>query len=316
MRLPSRVLAAATVAVVVAACSSNASQAPASGQTSGPSAGVAGSTGGGASGGSVPSFKHVYLIVLENEDYSTLVGGNLPFIGTLASKYALAANYQAVAHPSQPNYVALFSGSTQGVTSDGRYELAGQNLVDQLEAHGKTWRVFAQGYPGGCYTKSTGPSVTDGPGQPGAYARKHNPAISFTDISTNPSRCDRITGFAQFDPAAADFEMIVPNLCNDMHDCGPAAGDAFLKAFLPSIVNSPAFQDSVLFVTTDEGKSDSGSDGGHVATFVVSPLVKPGFRSQAPYTHYSLLRTIEDAWGLGCLQQSCDATPMADFFAK
>ncbi len=316
MRPILRALAAVTVVAALAACSNN--PAPTATGAGAGSAAVAGSTssGGpaGGGGGAVPAFKHVYLMVLENEDYGTLIGGGLPFINSLTAKYAVAANYRAITHPSQPNYVALFSGSTQGVTSDGKYDLTGQNLADQLEAHGKTWAVFEQGYPGNCDTKGSGPSVSDGPGQAGPYVRKHNPAISFTDISSNPTRCGNIRNLSAFDPAAADFEMVIPNLCNDMHNCSPAVGDAFLKDFVPSIVNSPAFAGSVLFITTDEGKGDSGSDGGRVATLVVSPLVKTGFESQTAYSHYSLLRTIEDAWGLGCLQESCQATPMADFF--
>ena len=139
--------------------------------------------------------------------------------------------------------------------------------------------------------------MADGPGATGEYVRKHNPAISYTSISGNPTRCANITRLAGFDPAAADFEFIVPNQINDMHSSSVAAGDAFLKAFVPPITDSPAFADSVLFITWDEGAT-SLKGGGHIATIVVSPGMTPGSRFDEPANHYSMLRTIELAWGL------------------
>jgi Phosphoesterase family. len=254
------------------------------------------------------------LLVLENEEYASLVGSaDAPYLNGLIAKYGLASNYYGVAHPSQPNYLALFSGSTQGVTDDGNHDLTGTNLADQLDAAHKTWSVFAQDYPGGCFAGATKGGAGEGIGAAGSYARKHNPAISFTAISSNPSRCARIANFAAFDPAAADFELIAPNQCNDMHSCPIATGDAFLSTFVPRITSSPAFADSVLFITTDEGKSDSGG-GGQVVTVVISPLGKTGFTSAMRHDHYSLLHTIENSWGLSCLAQSCSANDMAEFF--
>jgi acid phosphatase len=264
--------------------------------------------------GSPPQFKHVYLLVLENEEYGSLVGsGNAPFLNGLIAKYGLATNYFGVAHPSQPNYLALFSGSTQGVTDDGNHDISAANLADQLETAHKTWSVFAQDYPGGCFAGASQSGGGEGIGAAGSYARKHDPAISFTDISSNPSRCSRISNLAAFDPAAADFELIVPNQCNDMHSCPIATGDAFLRTFVPRITSSPAFAGSVLFITTDEGTTNANG-GGQVATIVVSPLAKNGFSSAVRHDHYSLLRTIEDSWGLPCLGQACSATDMAEFF--
>jgi phosphatidylinositol-3-phosphatase len=284
-------------------------------QTSGPSPTAATSVGASAAASiGLPDFAHVYVLVLENEEYGSLVGSSkAPYLNGLIAKYGLATNYEAVAHPSQPNYVALFSGSTQGLTDDNSHDLAGTNLADQLEARGKTWNVFAQDYPGSCFTASTHAGDGGGIGAGGTYARKHNPAISFADIASNPARCARIVDLSQFDPAAADFSLIVPNQCNDMHSCSVSIGDAFLQSFVPRITSSAAFANSVLFITTDEGTSDTGG-GGRVATVVVSPLVGAGFTSAAPYDHYSLLRTIEDAWNLGCLGQACSANNMAGFF--
>ena len=269
--------------------------------------------GGQTSPGSLPKFSHIYLIVFENKEYSAIVGSSqAPFINSLAARYGLSTNFTAERHPSEPNYIALTSGGTQGVTDDGVYNLNAPNLFDQIEAAGKTWHAYEQGYPGNCFTGSSSSAVADGVGKSGAYVRKHNPAISYTSISGNAARCANITNLAGFDPAAADFEFITPNMVDDMHDGSVADGDNFLKAFLPQITGSPAFTNSVVFVTFDEGTT-SASGGGKISTIVISPLGRPGFSSAAPYTHYSLLRTIEDAWGLPCLGEACSATDMAEF---
>jgi hypothetical protein len=260
----------------------------------------------------VPPFRHVYVIIDENKVYASVIGSNhASYINSLAARYGLATAFYAEAHPSQPNYIALFSGGTQGVTSDGTYNLAVPSLFDQLDSAGKTWHVYAQAYPGHCYTGSSYGPATDGPGFAGWYARKHNPAISFTSIRRDPSRCAQITGLKSFDPAAADFELIIPNQYNDMHSTPPTgnavrAGDEFLKAFLPSILGSPAFEDSVVFITWDEGNAVDQ----HIPTLVISPGMTPGYRSAEHYTHYSMLRTIEEAWGLPYLGQAASAAPM------
>jgi hypothetical protein len=265
-----------------------------------------------ASSGGLPAFKHVYVVIMENEESTSIVGSsNAPYINSLIARYGLATNYTAVAHPSEPNYIALFSGSTHGVTDDGRHDLSGKNLADQIEAHGRDWRVYEQNLPATpCFTGSSSSGGADGSG---TYARKHNPAISFTDISGDPARCSKIQDFSHLDPAAADYELIVPNLCNDMHDCSVKTGDTFLKGFLPKILDSPAMAGSALFLTWDEGSSSAGG-GGVVATVVIGPGVPAGFRSGTRYTHYSLVRTIEDAWGLGCLASSCSANDLRAFW--
>jgi hypothetical protein len=259
----------------------------------------------------VPHFRHIYVVVMENRESGSIVGNaGAPYINSLVARYGLATNYRAVAHPSEPNYLALFSGSTQGVTDDGVHDFAGRNLASQLEAAGKTWRVFAQNVPPGCFR---GAVAHDGRDGTGTYARKHEPAISFKSVYSRPASCRKIRDFTAFSPSAADFELIVPNLCNDMHDCSTAKGDAFLRGFIPRILRSPAMKGSVLFLTWDEGTSKLGG-GGKVATVVIGPTVRRGFRSATPHSHYSLVRTIEAAWGLGCLNRSCRANTFREFF--
>jgi hypothetical protein len=277
---------------------------------------VAGPAAGAATAaGRLPAFDHVYLIVMENREYGSIVGSpNAPYINSLIGTYGLATNYDAVSHPSEPNYLALFGGSTFGVTNDGIYNLARSNLAKQLWSAGLSWHVYEQDYPGHCSRTSAARGGVDLVGVAGWYARKHNPAISFRNIARHPDRCANITSLASFDPGAAKFEMIVPNTKNDMHSGATAQGDAFLQAFVPLITGSPAFAHSLLLITWDEGWTHRGG-GGHVATIVVSPLLKAaGIQSAVPHNHYSLLRTIEAGLGVPCLRKACRANDLAEFF--
>ncbi len=258
--------------------------------------------------GGMPAFSHVYLIVLENRSYSAVVGNSdAPYLNSLIASYGLATNYHAVGSPSEPNYLALVSGSTQGISDDGSHDISAPNLADQLESAGRTWAAFEQGLPSPCFT---GGSSTGGTDSAGPYVRKHNPLISFTSISRNPGRCAHITDFTTFDPAAADFELIVPDESNDMHNGTTAQGDAFMSGFVPRILGSEAWhQGGVLFIAWDEA-----AGGDHVPLIVVSPLTPAGMQSDVQHDHYSLLRSIEDSFGLPCLASACDANNLAEFF--
>jgi phosphatidylinositol-3-phosphatase len=258
----------------------------------------------------VPDFDHVYVIVMENKEHGEIVGSAAaPYINSLVARYGLATNYFAARHPSQPNYIALTSGGLQGTNSNNNYDLDVPSLFDQVEESGRTWHMYAQGYPGNCFTGASAAPVADGPGASGDYARKHNPAISYVSISRNPARCASITGLAGFDPAAFDFEMIIPNQINDMHSSSVKTGDDFLAAFVPSILESPAFANSVLFLTWEEGTTNV-EVGGRVATIVVTPGMTPGWRDDGHRTHYSMLRTIELAWGLPLLGEAATASTL------
>jgi acid phosphatase len=259
-------------------------------------------------GSGLPNFRHVYLIIMENKEYGRIVGSSAaPYENKLMARYGQASDFYAETHPSEPNYIALTSGGLQGTSTDGAYDLTVPNLFDQIEASGRTWHVYAQGYPGNCYQGSIWGPLVDGTGAAGEYVRKHNPAISYTSISNSQKRCANITKLEGFDPAAADFEMIVPNQINDMHSSSVAAGDAFLAEFVPQIVNSPAFADSLLFITWDEGDTND-KGGGHIATIIANPGMAPGSHFDGPATHYSMLRTIELAWGMPFLGAATTAT--------
>ncbi|MGH2464346.1 MAG: alkaline phosphatase family protein [Candidatus Limnocylindrales bacterium] len=273
---------------------------------------------GPSAGSGTPSARrssHVWLIMLENKESSSLLGNTeAPYFNGLVATYGLATNYYATGHPSQPNYVALVAGSVAGVTADGKYHLSRGNLFSQLDAAGLPWREYAQDVPGVCFTGASGGGGPDGTGAPGTYARKHNPAISFTSVADNPVQCSDIQPLADFNPGAGTYELIVPNLINDMHNGTIGQGDAFLAAFVPQITGSPEFAaGGVLFITFDEGSTKEGQlgdDGGHVATLLIAASIPAGY-DYAPYAdHSSVLRTTESLLGLPCLGLACQRTPI------
>src|SRR5439155_10651831 len=212
---------------------------------------------------------------MENRTYGQVIGeGDAPFINALAARYGLATDYHGVARPSQPNNLALISGATQGVGDDGVHDLNAKTLLDQLDAAGRSWRVYAENVPAGCYL---GLAARNGPDGEGTYVRKHEPAISFVSISRNPGRCGRIGNLAAFDPAVADFSLIIPNLCHDMHDCSTRAGDSWLAQFVPRLLDSEAFrQGGMLVVTFDEASGRDESQ--HTVMLFAGAGVSPSTR--------------------------------------
>jgi Phosphoesterase family len=182
--------------------------------------------------------------------------------------------------------------------------------MDQIEAAGKTWTAYMEDMPSPC-------AATDS----GLYVAKHNPFVHFTDIVSNGARCSsHVVPLSRFSSdlssdTLAHFVWMSPNLCNDMHDCSVAAGDAWAASVIPSILQSPAFADSALFLTFDEGTS-SLNGGGRIPLVVASPWTGPGVQSATMVDHYSVLRTIQDAWGLAPLARSANATAMTGFFPR
>ncbi len=288
------------LAIILAAC------APATPHPSG------GSHAPSAPSSSAPgAITRVVVVWMENEEASAVTAASMPYLYGLAQRYGLASEMYAITHPSQPNYLGLWSGATQGVTDDRVHDVDAESLASQVTAAGKQWRLYAQDMPGGCFTRATYKGGVDGPGVAGTYARKHNPAISFQSVSGSPSECAKIQPLAQFNPAAFNVAFVAPNLCNDAHDCSLAKGDAFLRAFVPSILTSPQWPQTLLVISFDEGSSDTNG-GGNVFT-VVARQGLSGMTSHTMHTHYSVLRTIEDLLGLPCLANACAATPLSEF---
>jgi len=183
---------------------------------------------------------HVFLIIMENRDATSILDNpRAPYINQLATRYATADHYYAIRHPSLPNYLALIGGDTFGVDSDCTdcFQSA-PNLVDALEANGKTWKSYQEDMPKPCFL---------GQGT-GKYALKHDPFLYFTDVRTNPARCNRVVPLTQFDADLTsgnvpDFTRITPNLTNDMHDGSIADGDRWLATFVPKILQSTVWKE-------------------------------------------------------------------------
>jgi phosphatidylinositol-3-phosphatase len=260
----------------------------------------------------VPDFTHVVVVVFENHEASSIAGNpDAPTFNALARRYAALTRYDAVAHPSLPNYLALVSGSTHGISSDCTdCVVRARSLADTIEAAGKTWKTYAEDLP---YRGFTG-------GSSRRYAKKHDPFLYFRDIAASRARRRRVVPFPRFGRDLArhrlpDFSLVVPNLCNDMHDCSVATGDAWLKAHIVPLLRSPAVRGGVVFVVFDEGTSDSGG-GGSIEALALGPTVRRGSRFARSTNHYGLLRTIEDTWRLPRLGFSRKGTPIGGIWKR
>jgi hypothetical protein len=241
---------------------------------------------------------HVVVVVMENAEYGEVIGSSqAPYVNGLARRYGLATQSYGITHPSLPNYLALTSGSTHGVSSDCTdCHVSEANIVDQLEAAGISWGAYLEDMPKPCF---------HGAGA-GGYAKKHNPFIYYDDVARSASRCRKLVGFGRL---ASDlragrlptYTWIAPNLCDDGHDCGVAAGDRFLARTVPPLLRELG-PDGFMLITWDEGGSDRGccgaAHGGHVATIVAGAGVRHGARQRQPIDHYGVLGTIEQALGL------------------
>jgi phosphatidylinositol-3-phosphatase len=251
----------------------------------------------------VPAFDHVVVVVFENKEVGSVLGSrSAPTFNLYARTYARLTQSYAVAHPSLPNYLALVSGSTFGIRSSCTVCLvAAPSVADTIEASGRTWKAYAEDLPAPGYLGAFS----------GGYAKKHNPFAYFQRIVRDPERARRIVPLGQLstDLAAGtfpDFAFVVPNLCNSMHDCSVGVGDRWLRQRIGPLLRLPR---TVVFVTFDEGRS-SVRGGGHIATLAVGTAVKQRVAFKPVTTHYGLLRTIEDAWGLPRLGASTRATPV------
>jgi hypothetical protein len=316
----------------------------------------------------------VFILVLENQSYSTTFGKPTPapyLANTLPSKGALLTQYFGIGHWSLDNYLALISGQAPNAETqadcptltefrlsrsklDANGQALGQGciypamvrtLADQLEAAKLTWKGYMEDMgndpgregrtcghsPLGDDEKTSRATVSD------KYAAKHNPFVYFHSILDDQKRCD--AHVVNLDKLPSDlsrakrtpnYSFITPNLCNDGHDSscidgklgGYPAIEAFLRKWVPLIMHSPAYKkDGLLIITFDEsdGKGNDaamdccgelglpgepqqpgvvGPGGGRVGAVLLSPFIKPGTVSSAPYNHYSTLRYVEDQFGL------------------
>jgi acid phosphatase len=257
----------------------------------------AGSAAAGSADAGVRRPDHVVVAVFENKSYGQLVNNaKAPYLNGLMKQAAVFTDAHGVAHPSQPNYLALFSGSTQGVTDDHcPVDLKGQpNLGRQLlDAHlgfaGYSEDMPKAGYLG---CKFAG------------YAAKHNPWVDFDNVPASANQ--PYTAFPSDFAKLPAVSFMVPNLCNDMHDCGIAAGDRWAEAHLDGYLRWADQHNSLLIITFDE---DDGSPQNQILTLFAGAGVKPGLYSE-PVDHYRVLRTIEAIYGLAPIGNAAKATPI------
>ena len=252
--------------------------------------------------------EHIVIIVLENKAASEILGASAAsYFNKRAAEFSLATNYQAIMHPSLPNYLALTSGTNAGITSDCKPRSCTadvRSIADEVTQSGRTWKMYAESMPTPCTAKNSG-----------AYAVKHNPFMYYPAVTGDKAACaDHVVPFRRLDQdlqsasTLPNYVFISPNMCNDTHNCPIRTGDDWLSREVPKILGSPAFtrQNSLLVVTWDEGSDDDN----RVATVFAGTAARKGFTSKAAYSHYSLLHTIEDVWGLTPLTDNVRKAPV------
>lgn len=250
--------------------------------------------------GAVPRPDHVVVVIFENKGYGQVVGArSAPYLSSLARAGANFTDAHGEAHPSQPNYIALFSGSTHGVTDDSCPRNLGDqpNLARQLIDAGLGFAGYSEDQPSVGFTGCTSGR---------AYARKHNPWADFANVPAEVNRPLSTLG-ADFAGLPA-VTVMIPNLCHDMHDCPVAAGDDWARQHLAGYLDWARTHNSLLIVTFDE---DNDTSANRIPTLFVGPMVRPGGVADR-IDHYSILRTIEDMYQLPPIGASATTAPITD----
>ena len=278
-------------------------------------------------------YTHVIWIVFENQGYDQVIGNHsLPYTNRLAASCGLATHYYGVGDPSLPNYIAMTSGGTWGVTGDSSPSLHVPSIFSQVKARHRQWRSYSESMPANCYR-------SDYPSSNPVYTAHHEPVIYYAGVGRDCARWDVPLGTVRKGPLARAlarntlpaFAFIGPNddggttkrgCSRPCGDVDPPLSDSFLRAWMAKIIGSRAYASgkTVVFVTWDEDATFESSlcpalNCDHLATLVVSPSVQPGRRSAIVSSHYSLLRTTEDLLRLrGHLGKAAAASSMASAF--
>lgn len=244
----------------------------------------------------LPRLDHIVIVVEENRSFAQIIGNNdAPYLNVLAKRGVFFTNSFGVAHPSQPNYLALFSGTTRGITSNScPLTLSGENLGSALLDKGLSFVSYSEsmpevGYEGCVY---------------GAYRRKHNPAANWKELAAFNQP---FTSLPQDFTQLPTVSLVIPDQRNDMHDGSIAQGDAWLAQHFDAYAQWATTHNSLLVVTWDE---DDGSEGNRIATIFVGAMVKPG-KSAQRINHYTLLRMISEMYGLPYLGESAKEKPVS-----
>jgi phosphatidylinositol-3-phosphatase len=242
----------------------------------------------------------VVLVVEENHSYEQVIGNSsMPYLNSLAQQGALATQYYADAHPSIGNYFALTTGAIQ--TNDNNFSgpLSTDNLVRQMTAAGKTWKVYAEDLPSAGYLGTT----------VGNYEKHHNPFVYFSDVVNDASQAAKIVPLTQLTTdvssgVLSDFVFVLPNAIDDGHSCSTgtvcsdsdllARADQWLKTSVSPLLATSRFQSNgLLLITFDESNiADTRNGGGRVPLIAFGPKAKAGVQSAVLYKHENTLKTV------------------------
>src|SRR6266581_3582918 len=243
----------------------------------------------------VPASNHVYIVLEENQNYSSIIGNTqMRYLNSLASTYGLATQYYANTHPSIGNYFMLTTG--QIISNDDAFSgtVSADNIVRQLLTIGKTWKCYAESLPSVGYTG----------GDVYPYIKHHNPFAYISDVINSSVQVNNLVPFSQFASDLAgkqlpQYSFIVPNNLDNGHDGTLAQLDSWLQTNIQPLIASSGFQQSdLLVIVWDESDSDTAHGGGRVAMLVIGPKVKSGYQSTNFYQHQSTLRMTEQTLGL------------------
>jgi hypothetical protein len=303
-RLPPRAglrLAGSVLVIAVAAgCAGGTSAVPRpDGSVSSGPASSGPASSGPASGtppiAALPRPDHTVVVIMENHDFASIVDNpDAPWLNGLPA--AVLTDWHGIAHPSQPNYIALFTGSTHGVTNNNcPVTVTGESLASQLAAAGRTFVGYSEGLP------EVGSTVC----LAGKYARKHNPWVDVVGLP--PSVNQPFTAFPTDYSRLPTVAFVVPDLCHDTHDCPVRTGDDWLRNNLDRYLTWARTHNSLLVVTYDEG--ENGAPENHIPTHLAGPMVTPG-RYPVRGDQYSMLRTLEALHGLPALGIAAQREPL------
>lgn len=261
----------------------------------------------------LPTFNHVFLVVEENHSFADVIGNSsMPYLNSLASKYGLAKQYYANAHPSIPNYLMLTTGEMETLNDNFSGTIGDDNVVRELVSAGKTWKAYEESIPSAGYLG----------GDASPYVRRHNPFSFLSDVQNNTAQAANIVPFTQFatdltSNSLPNYSFIVPDVNNDAHNGTLAAADAWLQSNIAPLIASSTFQNGgLLVIIFDEAElTDFDHGGGQVAAVIVSSNSKSNFQSQTLYQHQSTLRLVLEALGVDKFPgQAATAPDMAEFF--
>ncbi len=261
----------------------------------------------------LPTFNHVFIVVEENTNYSSVIGNHsMPYLNGLASQYGLATQYYANTHPSIGNYFMMTTGTI--VTNDDNFSgtVTADNVVRRLITAGRTWKAYEENLPSIGYLT---PDV-------GNYARRHCPLSYMSDVVNSSIQKMNLVPFTQFsvdlkNNTLPSYSFITPNLCNDAHDCSLATADKWLKTNIDPLIKNSNFQaGDLLIIMFDESGSDNSHGGGNVAWIAVSPkFSKKSFQSTSLYQHQNTLRLMLQGLGVTSFPgKAAKAANMAEFF--